>query len=217
MTPTSLAGSGMAALLALALPALASAQGAITAHKLSLSLKAVTQGYSSSMDARPDKFTAKERDLFDHCLGRPPARDEGVYLFFDCADFDSDQTSEARILAVDTAPYLGLVDLGVAQIDLEHAVATTKSQDLTALLAPVRLSLECVGPAPGFEELRLEVQGNLAIKFRELGSERCPYSASAKVTGTGEVHPEPEDFIVTDGSKVSAGKRSSTISMLPLP
>jgi hypothetical protein len=187
--------------LVFALPMVASAQ--VTVHKLKISLKGVGQTLNDANDLKPDNFNGNVKELFELCTGAPPASDEGVYLFLDCADLSVNQ-----IAAVDTNPLALIENLGSVNFDFGNEVLKTKNQVLKSMSVPAEINIDC-------GEVELSAFAILDINFKDLEGEACPNNAQGKMIGTGTVLDE--DFIVDQGSSINAGTRSGSIGAFPAP
>ena len=200
---------GLAAIAALALaaPLQAQAGGATTAHKLSISLHAVAQTTNGHGDNVPDKTTADANDVFKACVGTKPAKDEGVYLFLNCTDL-----TDNVIAAIDTNPLFDTaVQVGSVDFDLGHMVTTTSNGVRKSATVPVTISISCDGATT-----TATLNGIMTMNFSALGAaDSCPLNAKVNVTGTGH-DPGPGDFIVNQGSAISAANRSGAIASFPL-
>ena len=191
--------------LAIPLPAFAGGGGPITAHALTIKIKAVSQTTNSSDDDRPDSTGANQKDVFQTCVGTAPTKTQGIYLFLDCSNLAN------TINAIDTDPLFDTnVPLGEISFDLGHMVTTTKKGVLTKAIVPVEIVLSCNADAT-----HVDAFGIMTINYTPLGSSpACPSSASVSVIGTG-LNPLPGDFILNNGSSISAAKRSGAISTFP--
>jgi hypothetical protein len=201
-------GIAAAALFALAAPSRANAGGPIiTAQQLAITLKTVSQTDTSSGNLKPDNFTAKTNDIFAACVGTPPTKTQGIYLFLNCSDLSVGGT----ILAIETQPLTSLAAVGTMAIDTDLLVATTKDAGMTrtSAIAPVEISISCNGGAT-----TAEFFGVMSLKFSALGSAVCPDSGQVKILGAGHNTP-PGDFIVNSGSSIAVKKRAAGISTIP--
>jgi len=208
--------STLAAALALATPLPALAGGAETAHPLSLTLKLAGQTTDKAGDDVVGKLTVKSIDVFEGCTGiSTPTKTEGLYLFINCADPNSNEIDAVDTSGTPTSPptllaSVGSVDIGAPVIDTQKAGSTT------AVIAPVKVNISCNGG-----DTTATLFGILNLKFSPLmvgGS--CPFSGSMKIVGFGQdpnVQTPDNEFLVNDGSSLSIGKRSSTITTLPVP
>ena len=196
------------AFFALAIPLRSQAGGAIvTAHQLAITFKTVSQAQSSAGDDKPGKFTASTNDIFESCVGTPPTKTQGIYLFIDCADPNNN-----TIAAIDTQPMLTtLALLGSITFDLNSGVQTTKQLAITASTVPAQIALSCNGALT-----TADVFGIVNVKFAALASTICPDSLTVKIIGTGS-NPVPGDFIIDNGSSFNAKKRAAGISTFPPP
>jgi len=78
----------VAVLLAIALggPSWSFAGTTITAHQMSsVTLKTVTQITTSKSDTKPSTNSVNAKELFNLCVGAKPAKNEALFIFFDCA------------------------------------------------------------------------------------------------------------------------------------
>ena len=208
--------STLAAALVLATPLPALAGGAETAHPLSLTLKLAGQTTDKAGDDVVGKLTVKSIDVFEGCTGiSTPTKTEGLYLFINCADPNSNEIDAVDTSGTPTSPptllaSVGSVDIGAPVIDTQKAGSTT------AVIAPVKVNISCNGG-----DTTATLFGILNLKFSPLmvgGS--CPFSGSMKIVGFGQdpnVQTPDNEFLVNDGSSLSIGKRSSTITTLPVP
>lgn len=173
----------------------------ITAHPLDISLKVVSQRLVN-MRYQYNRFTAKEQDIFDACVGRPPAKGEAVYVFVNC-----DAIESSPILAIRTEPLTRLAEVGSLEIDEDRALYTSnKNFELDSIRAPATISVECDGAV-------FQARGIAHLTLKTLvPGEECLYSGSVKVSGSGTV---PEELLIDEGSKVSLKKRSRSISVIP--
>ncbi|HTO08945.1 MAG TPA: hypothetical protein VMR86_17990 [Myxococcota bacterium] len=197
------------ALLSLAIPHTAAAGGGapITAHQLSIKLKAISQDPNAPKgDERQDNVSANQKDVFQTCVGSPPTKTQGVYLFIDCGD-----PTTNMIAAIDTDPLFDTaVAIGSLEIDTEHGVTTSKNGIMTKVVVPVVVHLSCNG-----DTTHVDAPGIMTVKFSALGtSDSCPLSGSIQMVGAG-VDPGPGDFIVNSGSSISIKNRSGSISSFP--
>ncbi|HXX48478.1 MAG TPA: hypothetical protein VEN47_09635 [Myxococcota bacterium] len=208
--------STLAAALVLATPLPALAGGAETAHPLSLTLKLAGQTTDKAGDDVVGKLTVKSIDVFEGCTGiSTPTKTEGLYLFINCADPNSNEIDAVDTSGTPTSPptllaSVGSVDIGAPVIDTQKAGSTT------AVIAPVKVNISCNGG-----DTTATLFGILNLKFSPLmvgGS--CPFSGGMKIVGFGQdpnVQTPDNEFLVNDGSSLSIGKRSSTITTLPVP
>ena len=192
--------------LGIPLPALAGT-GPVTAHQLSIKIKAVSQDPSAIKgNERPATVSANQKDVFETCVGSPPTKTQGVYLFIDCAD-----PTNNVIAAIDTDPLFDTkVAIGTLEIDTTHGVTTSKIGIMTKVIAPVVVHLSC-----NTDTTHVDAPGILTMKFSALGSaDSCPLSGSISILGAG-VDPGPGNFIVNSGSSISIKTRSGSISAFP--
>ncbi|HTO52135.1 MAG TPA: hypothetical protein VMR50_02025 [Myxococcota bacterium] len=177
-----------------------------TVHLLSINLKTVSQTTNSHGDDVADKVTAKQNDVFKQCVGASPAKDEGIYLFLDCADLNTN-----TIAAIDTDPLFDTaVIIGGVDFDLGHMVQKQKSGVTQSATVPVEIHLSCDGATT-----TADVSGIMSLTYSPLGgSPACPLSGKVQITGVGH-NPTPGNFIVDSGSSVSVGKRSGSIVTFP--
>jgi hypothetical protein len=184
--------------LVFALPMVASAQ--VTAHKLKISIKGLGQTTNDANDLKPDPFGANVKDLFEVCTGNPAAKDEGIYLFIDCANLNNNQ-----IAAIDTDPLALIEDLGSINFALGDAVQKTKNQDLKSVSVPADINIDC-------GQAELSAFAIIDVNFKDLEGEACPNNAKGKMIGTGSAD---EDFILDQGSSINANTRSGSIAGFP--
>ena len=203
-------GVGVALIgLALSLPLQARAGGVVTtAHQLTVSLHTLSQATNNSGDDVADKVNANQKDVFTQCVGSSPAKDEGIYLFLNCADL-----TDNTIAAIDTNPLFDTaVIVGSVDFDLAHMVRKEKNGVLQSATVPVQVHLNCAGGTT-----TADVSGIMSMTFSPLGGNpACPLSAKVSVVGTGH-NPAPGDFIINNGSSISVGKRSGAVTTFPPP
>jgi hypothetical protein len=187
------------------MPLRASAGGPTTAHKVTITLKTISQTTNSKGDGQPDKVSAKTSDVFAACVGHSPSKTEGIYLFLNCGD---PNLSTGTIEAMDTQPLTDLGQVGTLTSDTEFVVVSTKGGGATrtAVSVPVQISISCNAGGT-----TADLFGIMNVKYSTLGTTSCPNSVSLKVVGTGFNDP-PGDFTVGDGSSVSA-KRVAGVSL----
>jgi hypothetical protein len=181
----------------------------VTAHPLTIKLKTVSQDPNAPKGAEhPDTTSANQKDVFARCVGSPPTKTQGVYLFMDCGD-----PTTNMIAAIGTnPPFSPAVQIGTLEIDTGHGVSTMKNGILTKVIVPVVVHLSC-----NTDTTHVDAPGIMTIKFSALGtSNACPLSGSIQMLGAG-VDPGPGDFIVNTGSSISIGKRSDSITTFPPP
>jgi len=136
--------STLAAALVLATPLPALAGGAETAHPLSLTLKLAGQTTDKAGDDVVGKLTVKSIDVFEGCTGiSTPTKTEGLYLFINCADPNSNEIDAVDTSGTPTSPptllaSVGSVDIGAPVIDTQKAGSTT------AVIAPESAQPEAV-------------------------------------------------------------------------
>jgi hypothetical protein len=201
-------------LFALGRPLVATAGGApVTAHLLSMTVKSVSQTTSSKGEDVFDKASGNVKNVFEACVGSPPSKTEGVYLFLDCGNLNNNV-----IAAIDTNPLFDTaVSVGQINFDLANLVVSTKGGVVTSSTVPVQIAITCNGGA-----LDVGVFGIMDLKYSALGtSPSCPSSGSVKIVGEGTSNLTgliPPTFIVGNGSSITAKKRSGAIvSFPPLP
>lgn len=184
-----------------ALPLAANAQ--VTAHKVKLTLKTVSQIVNNKGQDKPDKFTANWKDVFQACVETSPAKDEGIYLFLNC-----DALNENVIAIMDTDPVQLIDEIGSVSFDLTRLIQNTKNGLVQSASVPATIQLSCGGA-------EAEVFGIMDISFKDLDGQQCPNSASVKVTG---LLSEPDTGVVDNGSSITAGKRTAAFGgQFPMP
>jgi len=190
--------------LASPLSALAGITGPVTGHPLSIRLKIVHQTTNSSDDQKPEGQSRNEKDLFEACVGTPPTKTQGVFLFLDCADLSTNV-----IAAIDTTdPNTALTQVGTLEFDMDHEVTTTKTGVVTQQALPVQITLSC--PLSSIDATAF---GIMTLKFSELDMvDSCPVSGSVKIIGFGD---DPDPLVLNNGSSISIGKRSDLIQNFP--
>jgi len=180
--------------------------GPITAHQLTIKIKALSQTTNGKGDDVGDSTGANQKDVFQTCVGTSPTKTQGMYLFLDCSNLNNNV-----IAAIDTNPLFDTaVGTGDVSFDMAHMVTTQKKGVLVKAVVPVDITLSCNGDAT-----HVDATGIMTINYTALGSSpACPSSASVSVTGTG-VNPQPGDFILNSGSSIKAATRSGAIAAFP--
>jgi hypothetical protein len=197
----------MSVSLAMPLMAAAGGGGPITAHQLSIKIKAVSQDPNASKgNDRPASRSASQKDVFESCVGSAPTKTQGVYLFLDCSN-----PTNNTIAAIDTDPLFDTaVVVGSLEIDTAHGVVTMKNGIMTKVVVPVIVHMSC-----NTDTTHVQAPGIMTMKFTALGnSDACPSSGSIAILGSG-TDPGPGDFIVNNGSSISIKTRSGAISTFP--
>jgi hypothetical protein len=195
--------------LVLASPLQARAGGVVTtAHQLSISLHTLSQTTNSKGDDIGDKVNASQKDVFTQCVGTAPAKDEGIYLFMNCADL-----TDNTIAAIDTNPLFDTkVIVGSVDFQMANMVRKEKGGVLQSATVPVEIQLNCTGGTT-----TADVFGIMSLTFSTLGANpACPLSGKVDVIGSGH-SPSPGNFIVNNGSAISVGKRSGAVTTFPPP
>jgi hypothetical protein len=188
--------------LLFALPWAASAQ-VVTAHEVKISIKGLAQTTNDANDLKPDPFSGKTKDLFEICTGGPAAKDEGIFVFFNCED-----PNDNLIAIVDTDPLQVIELIGSIDLDLGDQVQKTKNQELKSVSVPAEIGIDC-------GEVELGVFTILDINFKDLEGDACPNSAQGKIIGTGSDNVEESNFIVDQGSSINLKPRSGSINAFP--
>ena len=179
----------------------------VTAHQLSIKLKAISQDPNAPKGAeRQDNVSANQKDVYQTCVGSPPTKTQGVYLFINCGD-----PTVNVIAAIDTDPLFDTaVGIGSLEIDTGHGVTTSKNGIMTKVVVPVVVHLSC-----NTDTTHVDAPGIMTMKFSALGtSDSCPLSGSIQILGAG-VDPGPGDFIVNSGSSITIKTRSGSIAAFP--
>jgi hypothetical protein len=194
--------------LCFAYAGVASAQAVVTGHKMTISLKTLSQMTNSSMDLKFDRVNVNTNDLFEACVGDPPTKTQGIYLFIDCSNLDNNV-----IAAVETQPLLELAEVGHIDFD-DNANLNVKSTSnhgttLKSASIPAEIELDCGLTA------QATLHGIVDINYKALGQDICPNSAAVKAVGTGSSTLAGGDFIVDDGTSFSVKTRAGGIVTFP--
>jgi len=217
---------GIAALLsaahgAISPSAIAGTLTVVTAHSLSISLKARTEFTDSSKNDKTDSTSASQKDIYRACVpGNPkPTSTQGVYVFFTSAtDVSGNCTtppSKADILAIDTKPLtfeaaVGTIDFGDPLIENTKSGGTI----LTTIKVPATVHIDCNGSTT-----TADLTGVLNLSYRALSSGKpiCPISGSIKLTGSATNPNAPNDLVIDDGSSFKINTAAGGIAAEPAP
>ncbi len=197
-----------AAILVAAVPPGHAGGGIVTAHPLSITLKTVSQTTNEKGEHRPDPFTAKTGDVFNACVGRPPSKTEGIYLFLNCTSLDLPN----EIDAIDTQPLTKRASVGTVSFDTTFKVFADKKGTLKSVSLPVTITIDCTANSV---TTTAEFHGTMDLNYTPVGTTTsvCPMSGKVKVTGTAV--GAPGNTIVDDGSSITIKNRSASITTLP--
>lgn len=189
---------------------LAKAQAVVTAHKMTISLKTLSEMTTNSGDDRFDRVNANTNQLFEACVGHPPTRTQGIYLFIDCSDPDNNQ-----IAAVETQPLTLLSSVGSIDFDNNPNLFVRSTSNhgtvLKSASVPAEITLDCGAPAMA------SLRGIVDVNYKLLGQDYCPNSAAVKAVGSGSSSLAGGDFIVDDGTSLQAKPRVGGITTFPPP
>ncbi len=186
--------------LALSLPRGADAQTVITTHPVKAKLKLLYQDTGNNDQPKIGKLNLNERDVFEICTGEAPTRTQGIFLSIDC-----ENPSNNRIVAADTDPVSVIEVLGDLNFDEDFSFETESNNGSASVVSTTELEINC-------ELLELQIRGVANSKFKPLGDAGgCLDSSTLSLSGPAEFFVE--NFIVDTGSKVTVGRRSSTIEI----
>ncbi len=198
----------LCACMCFAFAGMASAQAVVTGHKMSISLKTASQMTNNSGDLKLDRVTVNTNDLFEACVGDPATKTQGIYLFINRNDLDDN-----RIVAVETQPLTELAEVGSIDFDddADLFVKSTSNHGATLKSAsiPAEIEIDC-GPTA-----LAQLHGIVDLNYKALGQEMCPNTASVKAVGKGSSTLAGGDFIVDDGTSLSAKSRAGGITTFP--
>src|SRR6516162_6430334 len=200
----------VAVLLAIALggPSWSFAGTTITAHQMSsVTLKTVTQITTSKSDTKPSTNSVNAKELFNLCVGAKPAKNEALFIFFDCA---GPPPGTAQIKAINTQPLTDLKDVGTIEFGTP-LVRTTKGggTTTTTIKAPATVHIDCGAAATA------DLSGTINLKYTAFPNSGpvCPSNGSMKVTGTAV--SLGTDFVIDDGSILKFNTRDGGITVIP--
>ncbi|MFI5317350.1 MAG: hypothetical protein ACHQ6T_16745 [Myxococcota bacterium] len=185
--------------------------GTITAHAVTLNLKTATQITTPKNDDKADKVSANQKDLYTKCVGTPPTKTQGIYLFIDCIQPPAAIRTHV-ILAIDTRqPVTRKATVGTITFDTP-SIRTTKGggATLSSFKVPAAVHISCNGGTT-----TAELSGILNLNYSSLNYSGCVMSGSMKFTGTATDPNAPDDLIIDDGSVMKINKRSATIYGAP--
>jgi len=214
-------GIAAAALFALGTPLRAHAGATtVTAHKVVLPIKGVSQDNNSSDNDIRHTESVSAQELFGICTGASPTKNQGIYLFLDCANLNNNTIAAVQTSSASTAATL-IHTIGTVEFQTPVVVTSTNhGTTLTSQKMPAVVHIS--GCTTVGSSVVTDITGIATVNFTKLGALICPNTV--KITGTGSGTADLSgtggfsgSFLVDQGTVINGNARSGAIAGFPAP